>query len=879
MMPSRPLSAAARTCLALAILLVACAAADPSGLFAPIGWTGRPVAEWGWWVPYVVQAPLALFATFVGARAVSSGPTSSWLHRLVRLWIVVVLAMAAAAVAAGAALLLPLVAHGRYVLPVASSAAFVLWSSGYVAMKMAVLGWLPALAGAWGRRERSMADVVVPASDEASPVVAPWAVGGTVLALALLGPWLASHFWHGSPMGYAYDLDGRVFAPASDAGVGRAVAALALVGLVMWRGMVSRPRPASGAVGLASSAVTASGGAALAIWGVQALLWWRQHPGPSVESWGVPALILRGVDACAFALLCAAIAATLVVAISRLAPAVVRGRPRSRLRAGPQAGPQAGPRTTGLVLVLVALLVGGEQAARYAAMPSTGASPRTAMAPPSAQVDVAMPRVQVVDTTAGPVLADERGARMTLRGVNVNQLGAYQPRDPRLPTVQPLAEQDFADIAALGMNVVRLTLSWSELEPAPGHVSEAYLARIRTALGWAHAHGVHVLLDMHQDAWGMHVGAPPGTACRPGASPMVGWDGAPRWATLDDGADPCQFTGRDIAPNVSRAFQSFYVDRDGIQSRLVQAWRAVAMAFAADPTVAGYDLLNEPNFGESPPLATTLLLANYQARAIEAIRAGERAAPGGFPHPVFVEPSILWSGFGLDNLPPRDFTTDTQVVFSPHLYNESITADQDFGLTLVSIERGVALAAAAGRQLDMPVWIGEWGFFKAPGTPLPGLWRQVRAEDDAHMGSAFWVWKQGCSDPHVYPGQVAGNLRQWRCPAMTDQGTERTLADALDRPYLPTSPDPAAVLRVGPANQLEASGTWMGASVTAATCGLTMWVPGDAAPQARAISGARLDGLVRVAPGQAALGASGGWIVRACLLGGPWHIALAPPAP
>lgn len=822
------MTAALRTTAALAVLLVACAAADPSGLFAPIGWTGHPIAAWWWWAPYLVYAPLALLATYAGSRAVLAGSPVGWLRRTGRLWAVIVLAMAAAQVACGVVLLLPLVWQKIYVLPVGTSAAFVLWSSGYAVLKMVLLGWIPALVGATAH-----AVATVPAR-AATPL---WVVAGTLLGLALIGPWLAVHWWQGSPMGYVYRQDGAPFAPTADAGPLHAVLALALIGAVMaWTLRNS------------GSALGACAMAALALWMVQAVQWILGKPA-SADQWGVPALMVRGLEAGSFALLCAGIAVPLSLLAARLQ--IVSTRHWERHAA--------------LGLCVLAFLIAGLHAWRFerADRMASAEAPRT-------------PGLSVKRTAAGAFLADANGARVMLRGINVNQLGEYMPGDPKLPAVLPLSEQDFVDIAALGMNVVRLTLSWSALEPEPGRISSAYLARIATALDWARAHGVYVVLDLHQDAWSMHVGAPPGTDCRPGSSPMIGWDGAPRWATLTDGTDPCQVTGRDMAPNVSRAFQSFYMDRDGIQTHLVQAWAALAQAFGADPIVAGYDLLNEPNFAETPPIASTLLLANFHARAIDAIRRAERARPGGFSHPVFVEPSIFWSGFGIDNLPPRDFTSDRQVVFSPHLYNESITADQDFGLDFVSIERGIALADGAARQLGMPLWVGEWGFFKAPGTALPGLERQVRAEDAARIGSAFWAWKQGCSDPHVYPHEVAGNIRHWHCPDMQEIGSEKRITDPLSRPLLRSSPDALTLLGRSDAG-VRLSGTWTGQGTDeAAACGLALWVPGDKPPQWKKGEGMRLLGIDRVAPGAVGLGASGGWIVRACLLGGAYRVLLEP---
>jgi hypothetical protein len=203
--------------------------------------------------------------------------------------------------------------------------------------------------------------------------------------------------------------------------------------------------------------------------------------------------------------------------------------------------------------------------------------------------------------------------------------------------------------------------------------------------------------------------------------------------------------------------------------------------------------------------------------------------------------------------------------------HQSITSDQDFGLTFVSIERGVALANAAARQLDMPLWVGEWGFFGSPQHNAPGLARQLRAEDDALLGSAYWVWKQGCSDPHVYPGAVAGNLRQWHCPDMREIGTDLTLSVPLARPYLQRSPDARATLRLG-ADGVSVTGSWDARDGTG--CDLALWMPGERAPQWLASAGATLTGMTRVEPGQPSLGPSGGWIVHACLAGGAYRVQL-----
>ena len=178
---------------------------------------------------------------------------------------------------------------------------------------------------------------------------------------------------------------------------------------------------------------------------------------------------------------------------------------------------------------------------------------------------------------------DDAGREVLLRGVDVNGLGDYYAVSPALAPTVPLTEQDFADIAKLGMDEVRLIVSWSALEPQRGAFDTAYLARIRQAVGWAAAHDIHVVLDMHQDAWGKFVATPPSEHCLPGFSPGQGWDGAPQWATLTDGLPTCRLGIRELSPAVAQAWQSFWDDRAGIQDELVATWAKLASAVRAAP--------------------------------------------------------------------------------------------------------------------------------------------------------------------------------------------------------------------------------------------------------------------------------------------------------
>ncbi|HEV2815068.1 MAG TPA: cellulase family glycosylhydrolase [Solirubrobacteraceae bacterium] len=439
----------------------------------------------------------------------------------------------------------------------------------------------------------------------------------------------------------------------------------------------------------------------------------------------------------------------------------------------------------------------------------------------AAGAHAAPPRL-TVERGDDPAIVDEGGREVLLRGLNVNQLGDYYQADPALPTTMPLGERDFEEIARLGFNVVRLVMNWSAFQPERGAFDTRYVARVREAVRWAAEHDLYVVLDMHQDAWGKHIATPPGYRCEPGLGPAVGWDGAPLWATFTDGMTTCRANDtRELSPAVAQAFESFYADREGIQRELVATWGRIAAAFAQEPNVIGYDLLNEPHPGFRVGVNQSGPLGQYYARSIAAIRAGESEK-----RIVFFEPSVLWSGFGNDTLPPPGFTDDPLIVFAPHLYSESISVDQ--GAT--SIERGFDNAERAAESYGAPLWSGEWGWFGDPMEARPRLERYIAQEDARRIGGAWWVWKQACGDPHVvgYPG-ASGSLNPSECPSGRPQGLVTGYTDLLRRAYPRFAPGRLTSLR-----SAWESGEWsLAGRAGDGACRLEVWVP-EREPDVRA---------------------------------------------
>lgn len=452
---------------------------------------------------------------------------------------------------------------------------------------------------------------------------------------------------------------------------------------------------------------------------------------------------------------------------------------------------------------------------------------------------------------------DGYGRRVELRGVNINHLGDYFESDPRLPTVSPLTNEDWDDLAARGYNVVRLVTSWSAWEPERDRFDETYLSKVRDAVDKANAHGIWVVIDMHQDAWSKFVYTPAAQTCPDGTSHQRGWDGAPLWATYTDGFPTCTAGGREDSPAVKMAWANFWLNRDGIRDELVELWGRIATEFAGDPGVAGFDLLNEPGHADDLKLTTDGLTAFY-VDAIAAIRTSE-AAVDATPHLVFFEPTVFgaWTS---------DFSDDPDLVFAPHVYAESIGPAFPGWL-----ETQMGLEYVLGLFYGAPVWVGEFGSFG--GDTATWMTRMGDAHDaNRFAGGTWWQWEQECGDPHESP---------W--PNVEDE-VQRKLGDC-DGGRMPTQCTARSYPRATPGVLQSLSAEPCGGSVTfsgstGAASTADVWVqPRDWNIDANIVptgppptvtgSGIR---RTTVMPMQ------GGWRVFVALSAGDYSVTVTPPA-
>ncbi|WP_165845512.1 cellulase family glycosylhydrolase [Streptacidiphilus pinicola] len=817
-------------------LLAVCAAAayaDPTSLFTPVPWSAFQLTTVrGLWsvAGIAVFVPVLLLATAWGTAVSFRGAAETVGRRrmVFRLWGVTILSTALARLAEMIAETGGAGVHGGAQTLVATA----LWDCGLPALRVAFVGWIPAVLGAYAHRYRPR-----PEGSRRRRMPTPphfgwrWALMGTVLPLALLGPLVGPMLWEGSPAAsfYGESLSLRRLPFGLDLGPARFVVELgtaAIVGAVLLARSSRRfdyTRPADLLLGGWLAAL----GGGLAAGVVQtALALPRDLQGTDLFVLPDAGLRLGTGLSLGVAFGWAVVPALLL--ISRLLDAISGGRRRFAT----------------VLASATALAVGSWGLAQ--ATPSVATPPPTIGAAARATATAALPGLTVRQAGGATpaAITDVNGRQVLLRGVNVNQLVQYAAPTPDRPTVRPLGDADFAAMAALGFDVVRLDLSWSALEPSRGQYDQGYLQRIKDTVAMAARHGLYTDLDMHEDAWGPAIAAPAGTNCPSGSTPALGYDGAPAWATLTDGASRCQRLSRDLTPANAQAFSAFYHDSNGIQTELVRTWAMLARAFAADPSVAGYGLLNEPGVGDDPPATSSVLLGAYEDRAVQAIRQAEQQTSGGFPHLVFIEPSVLWSGLGFDAAPPRGFSDDPYLVFAPHLYSESITMDRSLGFTLVSVERGFALAEQQAKAYGMPLWAGEWGWFGSTTSSATGskpdpsgdpamLRRFAAAEDQAGIGDAYWVWRQACGSPESdQQARVVGNLVAVDCATGKDIPPTAATTAVLARPYPRAVPGALTSLTSDPTTKaLALTGDAPVATVTGPACTLDVWYPGATQPK------------------------------------------------
>jgi len=294
-------------------------------------------------------------------------------------------------------------------------------------------------------------------------------------------------------------------------------------------------------------------------------------------------------------------------------------------------------------------------------------------------------------STRGTSIVDSAGQAIVLRGINYP---GYAQDHPGLHN-----SMAYSTFAGNEFNVVRLPLSWANLEPQPGAFNSEYLSsHVDQDVQWAKSAGIYVILDMHQSDW----------------AGRFGGEGAPDWMV------------ENYAANVTgmRHAASDFWSNTNLQDHLVQVWVKIAQHYANEPTIAGYDLFNEPWIFTSviPGLNATRALEAFYIRTIQAVRAVD---PN---HIIFLEPGSV----KMFNLPISN------IVWAPHFY--PLAFAPKFYLDNYTFLENDFMAKYQTFVIDYgdPMWIGEFGAFM-PDNSSRAIWLQV-ALDLFNRYGIGWGW-------------------------------------------------------------------------------------------------------------------------------------------
>jgi len=235
-----------------------------------------------------------------------------------------------------------------------------------------------------------------------------------------------------------------------------------------------------------------------------------------------------------------------------------------------------------------------------------------------------------------------------------------------------IARDDIRFIKSVGFNTVRIPIHYALFMSDEGVMTGEGWTLLDRAIGWAREAGLYVIIDLH---------------AAPGGQTGINHDDGPGYPLM------------------------FYVPRD--RDLTIRLWRAIAQAHAGDPTILGYDLLNEPiaPYHDTPTLNPRL--EPFYERATTEIRAVD---PGRI---VFLAGGQWSSSF--DMLGPP-FAPN--LAYTYHLFWASTKRD--------SIQRHLDFSA----RHDVPLFLGETG-------ELTDRWNEgFRKLNEANgIGWAFWTYK------------------------------------------------------------------------------------------------------------------------------------------
>ena len=353
--------------------------------------------------------------------------------------------------------------------------------------------------------------------------------------------------------------------------------------------------------------------------------------------------------------------------------------------------------------------------------PTTTPSPTPTATPTATHTPAPSPAPEpppsgALHSTPTQAFVDGTGREIALHGFNVTPIWSDKPG-------QTWDQSRYEQIRAKGFNAVRYVLKWSDFEPAAGSYNQTSLLTLDTAIARAKAAGLYVILDC------IHLFGP------------GGMNYVPAWARSGDSVSTVQ------------SYASPYL-------------KTLASRYRNEPTVAGYDLVNEPYRW---PIDQNAVLRMYDS-LIRQVRTVD-------PHkiilvePTYGDTSIAGSLADFSNL-----TVKSNVVWTIHDYfaggdEDGYNADGSkagnyvFGGTggyptpnLQQLENHLSIHLSKTRLAGIPMWIGEYGI--GDGTANHDQWIKDKGGLFSKYGLGRSWWEYRTSGP-MSATDSTGTWKPW----------------------------------------------------------------------------------------------------------------------
>jgi endoglucanase len=271
-----------------------------------------------------------------------------------------------------------------------------------------------------------------------------------------------------------------------------------------------------------------------------------------------------------------------------------------------------------------------------------------------------------------------------------------------------ITEEDFKNVARLGMNVIRLPFNCRLIETSPYQYSKEGLAYLKESIRLAKKHGLWVILDLH---------AAPGAQNHDWHSDSLGPAGL--WTSKSH------------------------------QHRTYAIWEFLSDHFKDESTVAGYDVLNEPVMDNVP------LLNRFYKELIKKIRSIDRH------HILFVEGN-RWAqdidcleNFEDDNLSlsihfyiPLELTFNFIPGLSYPLKSKAGSWNRKAMYQFLSKYEKLA------KKRQTPIFVGEYGVHSRDGFYHEDQWVKdvIHCFNQLGFHRTYWTYK--AVKNHMFPDGI-----------------------------------------------------------------------------------------------------------------------------